>query len=80
MPADPQIKLQRVAADYFLLAVIRPAQSAGYHAAHVMTRFEESGGEPFPRGGDRGHDAAGGAAVDHDIEAMGGAQRSERQC
>ena len=75
MLPDAHIKLQRVPADDFFLAVVRPAQAPGNHAAQVMVGFEQGGVETFTSGGNRGDHAAGGAAVDHNIEPMGGAEQ-----
>jgi hypothetical protein len=43
----------------------------------MMAGFEQGGVEAFTSGGDRRHDAAGGATVDYNLEAVGRTQRTE---
>ena len=67
-----------------LLAVVGPAEPAGDHAAEVPARFEQRHLQPFTRGGDRGHHAAGRSAVDDEIELLrnggGGAEAAAALC
>ena len=68
--ADAFEELERVTANHFFLAVVGPAEAAGHHAAQMFSWFEECHVQPLASGSDRCRNAAGCAAVNHEVELL----------
>ncbi len=79
MPAHAEIKLQGIPADHFLLTGIGPTKPAGDHPAQVPPRFQQRRIQTLASGRYRSDHAAGGAAVDHDVELVRCGEREPRK-
>src|SRR4051812_39330811 len=82
---DALKELERVAADDFLLPVIRPPEAATHHPAQVPSGFEQRDTQSLARRGNGGDDPTSRAAVDDEVKNLrgwslcttGGAERGQ---
>ena len=75
VPADLLVEGTAEAADDMLSAEVGPAESAGGHAANVLSRLQDDDAQAGPGDGDGGGDATRRASVDADVGLDGLAGR-----